>query len=174
MYQSYLALLARLQIEQKLQGKVDPSDLVQETFLQAQRKFAQFRGTTEGQIVAWLREILASRIAMLVRHYHTQKGDVRLERQLGEELDRSSEVLGHALVATGSSPSQHAVRREQAVLLADALAKLTGEYREVIIRRHLQGKSFPQVAREMGRSVDSVKNMWARAIARLRRLIGES
>ena len=75
------------------------------------------------------------------------------------------------MIAAHSSPSQQAVRREQAVLLADALQELPEDYREVIILRQLEGLSFPDVARRMGRTEDSVKNVWLRALARLRRML---
>jgi RNA polymerase sigma-70 factor (ECF subfamily) len=173
LYRNYLELLARVQIGRRLQGKVDPADLVQETFLKAHRDFAQFRGSSEGEWVGWLRQILALNLAHLVRRYcGTQRRDVRLERQLVDELDQSSRVLDRGLAAPGSSPSQQAVHREQAVLLADALGNLPADYREVIILSHLEGLSFPEVARRMQRSVDSVKNLWARALARLRRSMG--
>src|SRR5262249_37657575 len=153
----YLALLARLQIGRRLQGKVDAADLVQETFLEAHRDFAQFRGGSESELVGWLRQILATNIANQVRRYYgTQRRDVRLERELAVELDQSSRVLDHGLVASQSSPSQQAARREQAVLLADALGRLPDDYREVIILRHLEELTFPEVARRMERSVDSV------------------
>jgi RNA polymerase sigma-70 factor (ECF subfamily) len=173
MYRHYLALLARLQIGRRLQGKVDASDLVQETFLEAHRDFAQFQGITEKELVSWLRQVLASNLANQVRRYFgTQRRDIRLERDLAGELDQSSRVLDHALLAPHSSPSQQAVRREQAVLLADALERLPDDYREVIILRHLEGLTFPEVARRMGRSLDSVDKLWARALARLRRSLG--
>ncbi len=170
LYRDYLTLLARLQISRRLQSKVDASDLVQETFLQAHTHFPSFRGSTEGELVAWLRQILATTLANLVRHYcGTQRRDVRLERDLAAELDESSRVLDQALVAKhSSSPSQRAARREQAVLLANALARLPPEYREVIILRHLEGLKFADVARRMGRTVDRVKKMWTPALAELR------
>ena len=145
LYRRYLALLARLQIGRRLQGKVDAADLVQETFLDAHRKFAQFQGSTEGELVSWLRHILAGHLAMLVRRYlGTQRRDVRLERELAGELDESSRVLNQSLVSPQSTPSQQAARREQAVLLADVLGRLPDDYREVIILRHLEGVSFPE------------------------------
>jgi RNA polymerase sigma-70 factor (ECF subfamily) len=172
-YQSYLTLLARLQIGRRLQGKVDPADLVQDTFLNAHRDFAKFRGGTEAAWLGWLREILACNLAHLIRRYlGTQRRDVRLERELKQDLNHSSQVLGQSLMTPQSSPSQSASRREQAVLLADALEKLPGDYREVIILSHLESLSFSEVALRMGRSVDSVKNLWARALARLRRALG--
>src|SRR5262245_15723438 len=90
LYRGYLALLARLQIGRRLQGKVDASDVVQETFLEAYRHFPQFRGTTEAELVSWLRQILAARLAKLVRRYlGTRRRDVRMERELVAELDQS-------------------------------------------------------------------------------------
>jgi RNA polymerase sigma-70 factor (ECF subfamily) len=173
LYRNYLTLLARLQISRRLQSKVDAADLVQETFLKAHHRFEQFRGSTEAELVGWLRQILALNVANLVRHYFgTQGRDVRLECELAEELDQSSQVWDLGLAAKQSSPSQRAARREEAVLLADALAKLPEDYGEVIVLRHLQGLPFADVARRMGRSVDSVEKLWIRALARLRRLLG--
>jgi RNA polymerase sigma-70 factor, ECF subfamily len=175
LYRNYLILLAQLQISRRLQSKVDAADLVQETFLKAHRRFGQFRGETEVELVVWLRQILASNVANLVRHYFgTQGRDVRLEKELAEELERSSQAWGQVLVGKHSSPSQRAARREEAVLLADTLAKLPDDYREVIVLRHLIGLPFADVALRMGRSVDSVEKLWIRALARLRRLLGGS
>jgi RNA polymerase sigma-70 factor, ECF subfamily len=172
MYRAYLIVLARVQIGRRLQGKVDASDLVQEAFLGACRDFPQFRGTTEREFLAWLRQILASLLANLVRHYQgTQRRDVRLERRLTVELDQSSQALNGSLVAGQCSPSQHAMRREQSVLLAEALGRLPEEWRELLILRHLDGLSFPEVAERLGRSVDSLKKQWPRALASLRRLL---
>jgi RNA polymerase sigma-70 factor (ECF subfamily) len=158
-----------------LQGKVDASDVAQDAFLGASRDFQQFRGTTEKEFAGWLRGILASLLANLVRHYQgTQRRDVRLERQLAVELDQSSQALDRGLVASQSSPSQQAMRREQSVLLAAALGRLPEEWRELLILRHLEGLTFPEVAGRMGRTIDSVKKLWPRALAALRRLMGEA
>jgi RNA polymerase sigma-70 factor (ECF subfamily) len=175
LYDHYLALLARLQIGKRLQGKLDPSDLVQETFLEAHRDFAQFCGSSEAEFVSWLRQILATNLANLVRHYYgTRRRNVRLERELAVDLDQSSQVLDRGLAAAQSTPSQQAARREQAVLLADALGRLPPDYREVIILRHLEGLTFPEVARRLGRTQDSVEKLWARGLARLRRSLGDA
>ena len=175
LYRNYLALLARLQLSRRLQSKVDAADLVQETFLKAHRHFEQFRGVTEAELAAWLRQILAASVANTLRHYYgTQRRDVRLEQELAEEFDRSSQAWGFALAAQQSSPSQAAARREEAVLLADALAKLPEDYAEVIVLRHLQGLTFAEVAQRMGRTLDSVDKLWVRALARLRQQLGGS
>ncbi len=173
LYRRYLALLARVQIGQRLQGKVDASDLVQETFLEAHRNFGRFQGTSEAQLVGWLRQILAARLADLLRRYlGTQGRDVRLEREIEDAFAHSSVLLDRGLVAPQSSPSQQAERREQAVLLAEALGQLPDDYREVLVLRHLEGLTFPEVARRMERTLDSVEKLWMRALARLRLLLG--
>jgi RNA polymerase sigma-70 factor, ECF subfamily len=171
-YRAYLTLLAQLQIGRRLQGKVDAADVVQDAFLGAHRDFGQFRGTTEKEFLGWLRQILAYVLANLVRHYQgAQRRDVRLERQLTIELDQSSHALDRGLVADQSSPSQQAARHEQAVLLAEALARLPEAWRDLLVLRHLEGLTFPEVAQRLGRTVDSVKKQWPRALASLRRVM---
>jgi RNA polymerase sigma-70 factor (ECF subfamily) len=171
-YRAYLALLARLQINRQLRGKADASDLVQETFLAAHEHFPEFRGRTEEELLSWLRQIMASKLADLVRRYILSAGRaVRLERQICEDLDRSSCALGTVLEAGGSSPSHRATRREHGVLLANALQQLPDDYREVLVLRHLEELSFPEIADRMGRTLDSVKNLWTRSLARLKRIL---
>ena len=170
-YRRYVELMAHVQLDQSIQQKVSPSDVAQETFSQAVRSFDQFRGTTEAELLQWLRRIAASQMAMACRHFHTQKQDVRLEDRLGDDLDRWSNGVATWLNSAGSSPSQQVSRREQAVVLANALAELRSDYREIILLRHFQELQFSVIANRMGRSVDSVKNSWARAIAKLRTLI---
>lgn len=173
-YRSYLRLLARLSIDDRLQGKADASDVVQETFLQAHRAFAQFRGTTEGELIAWLRQILGSRVAKLVRRYQlTQSRDINLERALDADLDQSSRALGEGLIAHQTTASQHASRREQAVLLANALEQLPDDYRQVIVLHHLQALPFAEVARRMQRTAGAVEKLWIRALMQLRGLLGD-
>src|SRR5262245_4607906 len=173
-YRAYLTLLARLQIDGRLRGKADPADLVQETFLEAHRSFPRFRGSTEAELTGWLRQVLAANLVDLVRRFlGTKRRDVRLERALVCDLDRSSQTLGRVPAAPQSTPSQQAARREQDVLLAEALAGLPEAYREVLILHHLEGLSHADVARRMGRTVDSVKNLWARALGKLRHSLGD-
>jgi RNA polymerase sigma-70 factor, ECF subfamily len=172
-YREYLRLLARLQLDRRVQSKVDASDLVQESLLEAHRDFPNFRGTTEGELVGWLRQVLATNLANWVRRFlGTRCRDVRLERSIALELDQSSHVLERTLASPQSSPSQGAARREQSVLLAEALEQLPADYREAIILRNLEGLSFPEIARRMDRSVDSVAKLWARALVQLRRSLG--
>lgn len=173
LYRHYLTLLARIEVGHRLQAKVDASDLVQETLLEAHRNFERFRGATEGQFVAWLRQILAGVLCNLLRRYlGTQGRDIRQEHDLREQLDRSSEMLGQGLLDDRSTPSEVAARREQAVLLADALAALPDAYREVLVLRHLEGLPFAEIARRMERTQDSVEKLWVRGLTRLRQVMG--
>ncbi len=172
-YSTYLLLLARVQVGRRLQGKVDPADVVQETFLDAHRQLGHFRGTTEGEFVAWLRRILAGQLALTLRRYVGTKGrDIHLERALTTELDQSSQAMDGGLVSSQSTPSQHVARREQAVLLADALGRLPADYREVIVLRHLEALPFAEVAQRMGRSENSAQKLWVRALGALRNAMG--
>lgn len=172
-YRAYLRLLARIEIGRKLQGKIDASDLVQEVFLDAHRYFPSFRGTAEPQFVKWLREILAGTLANNVRRYFgTQARDLHLERSISADLDRSSVALGGIAVDPQPSPSEHAMRGEQSLLVAEALSRLPPDYQTVIVLRHLEGLTFPEVAARMERSVDSVEKLWLRGLTQLRKSFG--
>ena len=172
-YKPYLVLLARVQIGQRLRGKVDPDDLVQEVFLEAHRQFAKFRGTTEPELTAWLRSILAGRLTMTVRRYVGAKGrDVRLERELAARIDQSSQALD----ARAGGVDQHAQPAGLAARAGGAagraLGRLLPDYREVIIQHHMEGLTFTQVGKLMDRSEDSIQKLWVRGLAALRRTMG--
>ncbi len=173
-YGNYLNLLARVQVGRRLQGKVDPADVVQETYLEAHRHFPGFRGQSEPEIAAWLRQILAGIISNLVRRYlGTKARDVRLEREVARELDQSSQALDLGFVDPGPTPSKLVASRERSVLLADALARLPDDYRDAIVLRNLQELPFAEVAKRMGRSEDAVQKLWVRALATLRKALDE-
>jgi RNA polymerase sigma-70 factor (ECF subfamily) len=175
LHRNYLLLLARLQVGRRLQAKVDASDIVQEALLDAHRYFPSFRGEAEGQFIRWLREMLAGTLANQVRRYlGTQARDARLECDLAADLDQSSRALGAVPVDPHSSPSELAARGEQSRRVADALERLPADYRTVVVLRHLEGLTFPQIAERMGRSVDSVEKLWLRGITSLRKTAGES
>ena len=170
-YRNYLMLLAQVRIGQKLQTKVDPADVVQETFLRASVGFKTFRGQNETELLAWLRKILASRLCDLRRRFYGAGcRDVAQEVRLQKDLDHSSEVAG-SLMAPGSSPSQRASHREWAVIVSDRLAELPEHYRQVILLHHFQQLALGEVARQMGRSVDSVEKLWVRGLGQLRRVL---
>jgi RNA polymerase sigma-70 factor (ECF subfamily) len=166
-YRNYARLLARTLIGTTLRLQLDPSDLVQETFLEAHRDFPRFEGATERELLAWLRRILARNLADQARRQKAGLRDYRRQESLEAILERSNARMQQALVATASSPSAAASRRERAVLLADALADLPPDYREVIILRNLERLRFDEVAARMGRSPGAVRMLWTRALERL-------
>jgi RNA polymerase sigma-70 factor (ECF subfamily) len=171
-YREYLRLLARLQISRELQSKEDPSDLVQETLLNAYKNLGSFRGKTEEALVAWLREILANCLANFVRRYRgTQMRDVRLEKYLANELEQSSHLVDKGLGRVADSPNDHSTSQEQAVAVANALAKLPEHYRDVLILHHFENLKLADVAKKMKRSLRSVQGIWPRALIRMRAIL---
>jgi RNA polymerase sigma-70 factor (ECF subfamily) len=173
-YQPWLTLLARLEIDSCFQGKFDPSDIVQQTMMEAWRAAPKFRGETEPQRLAWLRQILAHVLAHEVRRYRgTQMRDVGREISIHQSLTKSSQRLGDVLATAVSTPSKQVSTREQELLLADVLESLPEDYREVIILRNLEGLSHDEVARRMGRNVGAVRMLWVRALERMRKQLSD-
>jgi len=173
LYRNYLRLMARSLISQPLRARLDASDLVQETFLKAQRDFPSFLGSTEPELVAWLRQILVRSLADQVRQHRARRRDYRREEPMDVLLDRSSLAIQAQLAAPLSSPSSHSSRREQAVLLADALEKMPADYREVFLLRNLERIPFDEIATRMNRSSGAVRMLWTRAIKKLSQLLKE-
>jgi RNA polymerase sigma-70 factor (ECF subfamily) len=172
-YRNYLRLLARTGLEASLQGKADPSDLVQDALLKASLRFGQFRGATDAELAGWLRQILARCLADFVRHYRTGGRRAGREQSLEQLLNRSSEAMERVLATDASSPSSSAERRDLGVVLSDALAELSADHRDVIVLHHLQGLGWDEVGRRMGRSAEAVRKLWTRALHQLRPLIDE-
>jgi RNA polymerase sigma-70 factor, ECF subfamily len=174
LYRNYLRLAARSLIGGALRIKLDPSDLVQETFLKAHRDFGQFAGMTERELVAWLRRILARSLANQVKHHRRQARDQKRQESLDFLLEQSDLTLQFALAARAPSPSEAASRREQAVLLADAVDRLPDDYREAFVLRTLEHVPFEEIAARMGRSTGAVRMLWARAVKKLNEMLEES
>ncbi len=177
LYRNYLKILAGTEISLHLQARANPSDVVQDTFFEACRDFKQFRGTSEAEFLAWLRRILVRNLARLVeRHVLTKKRDRRREMsldQLAASLERSSSRLETALVAPVTSPSTQLQQRERSALLADQLARLSPDYREVLVLRHLEELPFEEIGQRMQRSTGAARMLWLRAIDQLRRYLTE-
>jgi RNA polymerase sigma-70 factor, ECF subfamily len=168
LYHNYLALLARCQISTLVRLHMNPSDLVQEALLEANRDFNGFAGASEGELVAWLRRILARSLADLVRREQAEKRGWKRNQSLEAMLERSSLTVHEALAAGIPSPSAEVSRREQAVILADALSRLPADYREIIVMRHLDRLKFEEIAARMHRSAGAVRKLWTRALIKLR------
>ena len=170
-YRNYLLLLAETWVDTSMQGKFDRSDLVQETILKAHERFGQFQGHTEAELIAWLRQILARQLIDMNRRYRGATRDVAREVAIERSLDASSLALVRILPTCGTSPSEHAHRRELAVLLANALATMKPEYRDVILMRNLQELTWREISQRMERSEGSVRMLWTRALIELRPMI---
>jgi RNA polymerase sigma-70 factor (ECF subfamily) len=168
MCRNYVNLMARTQVEGWLQAKVDASDLVQQTMLEAYRDFLRFQGGTEAEWLAWLRQILSHNAADFVRRYHrTGKRQAAREVTLVNSADSSAGDGIANLPDDGESPSQHLLRKERELQLADALARLTPDHREVIILRNLQRLPFDEVAERLNRSRPAAQMLWMRAMHKL-------
>jgi len=175
LYSNYLKLLVVSQLDSRLRARVSPSDVVQESFFEAHRDFDQFRGQSTAEFVAWLRRIVVNNILRVVeQHLLAEKRDVRREisiEEIGRRLEQSTVRLETLLVEATDSPSRCAVRREDEILLADALAELPADYRDVIVTRHIECLPFDEVAQRMGRSSGAVRMLWLRALKRLREVL---
>lgn len=168
-HRSLLRLLADRELGARLQAKVDASDIVQQTMLEAIRGLPAFRGTSEAEWEAWLRRILARRISHEVRrHRGTLMRGAANEISIDQSLAQSSQRLGSMLGANQTSPSQRAIGNERAAAVAEVLDRLPPDYREVIVLRNLESLPHEEVARRMGRSPSAVRMLWMRALARLR------
>ncbi len=165
----YLGVVAQAQVESWLRAKVDASDLVQQTMLEACRDFGRFDGTDEVQWLAWLRRILNHNAADFVRRYRgTEKRQARREVSLAAGSDQSWQAGRHEPAAAGESPSAAALRVEDELRLASAIDRLAPDYRQVILLRNISRLPFEEVARCMERSRPAVQMLWGRAIQKLR------
>ena len=173
-FRDYLRLLSRVQGGSAINCWVDPSDLVQQTLLEAYQKREQFRGRTDAERGAWLRAILARNMADAIRASGRQKRDVTRVRSLEADLETSSACLGAWLAAEQSTPSEQAMRHEQAVLLASALARLPGSQREALVLHYWQGMSLSEIAIRLDRTSDAVAGLLKRGLKHLRTLLDSS
>ena len=168
-YRSYLLLLAEARLDRRLQGKLDPSDLVQQTMLQAYQAWTQFRGTSEAELVAWLRQILARTLLRCIRDFRRAKRDVGRERSLQAALEESSARLERWLAAEESTPSQQALRGERVEQVAEAVRRLPEGQRQAVVLYYWQGCSLAEIAEGLGRSVPAVAGLLHRGLQQLGR-----
>jgi RNA polymerase sigma-70 factor (ECF subfamily) len=172
-YRAYLRLVARSMVYPALRTRVDPSDLVQETFQKAHGDFDRFAGSGERAMVAWLRAILIRSLADQVKRHRAQERDHRRQESLESLLDRAGQAAFEAIGAPISTPSSIVSRREQAVLLAQAVERLPAHYREVFLLRNVEHVPFDEVAERMGRTPVAVRKLWTRAMMALKAMLEE-
>jgi RNA polymerase sigma-70 factor (ECF subfamily) len=163
---AYLLLIANRHLAADLQAKGGASDLVQETFLEAQNDFPQFQGLTHQDLLHWLRGILRHNLADFRRRYRD-----RAARDISQELPLDAPHLAEVrdrLVTDRPPPEDRAVTAEEAEAVRRALARLPEHYRRVLALRHQQGRSFQEIGQEMGRTAEAARKLWFRAVERLR------
>jgi RNA polymerase sigma-70 factor (ECF subfamily) len=162
----YLLLVAQRELAADLQAKGGASDLVQETFLDAYRDFGQFRGTSEAELLGWLRQLLRHNLADFTRRYRaTAKRQAAAEVPL--ESPNSAPDLANDLAGSSVTPSGRAMAAEQAQAVRRALERLPDDYRRVLLLRYEDDLSFAAIGRAMGRSANAAEKLWARALKRL-------
>jgi RNA polymerase sigma-70 factor (ECF subfamily) len=162
----YLLLIAQQELDADLRAKGGASDLVQETFLKAHRHFGRFHGSTEEELLAWLRRLLLNNLADFRRLYRaTDKR--RASREVALEAGDSSAERGAVLAADEPSPSKAVMGAERAAALQQVIDTLPEDYRRVLQLRHQEEQSFEEIGRRLHRSANAARKLWARAVERL-------
>jgi len=163
---NYLLLIANRELGEGIQAKVGASDLVQETFVEAQRIFERFEGNSSQELRAWLGRILEFELAQATRRFAaTEKRDVRRELSL-ETLSRDDWPEEPADSASGSMPPVE--RSAKLAALRAAVERLPPDYQVAIEMRSFQKRPFAELAAKLDRSTDAVRRLWLRAVVRLR------
>jgi RNA polymerase sigma-70 factor, ECF subfamily len=167
LYRRYLQVLTARKLPRELQAKVSPSDVVQDTLVEACQDFVAFAGQTRFELRAWLRRMLVNNLADQARHYQeTAKRQVSREVRLqnGGEDDSRADNIG---LACWDTPSAQAMHHEATDLVERVLAELPDTYRQVVLLRSRDRLSFPAIGQKMERSADAARKLWATAILRL-------
>jgi RNA polymerase sigma-70 factor (ECF subfamily) len=167
----YLIAIARRELDPALRVKGSASDLVQQTFLEAQRDFGRFAGASEADLLAWLRQLLLNNLANFRRDYR-QTGKRQLDREVALGPAGSSGGPAAEVPADTPSPSAHALAHERSEAVRRALDRLPEDYRQVLLLRYEEGRSFEDIARLMSRSPNAASKLWARAVERLEQELG--
>ena len=163
-----LVVLVRREIDRELVAKHSISDVVQQTLLEACEQFASFVGETPEQFRAWLRRILMNNLADVEKGFHRQRREAGREVPIGE-----AEADNGPLVAGGPSPSSCARHNERDALLEQAIHRLGGTARDVILLRNRDRLEFETIATQLNLpSADAARKQWFRAVERLRDILG--
>ena len=161
----YLLLIAQQELDASLQAKGGASDLVQQTFLEAQRDFSRFDGTTHAALLAWMRRLLLNNLANFRRDFHRDKRQVT--REIALPFADSAACRAGDLDAGALTPSVELMQAEQTAALERAVESLPEDYRLVIQLRYREERSFEAIAERMQRTENAVRKLWSRAIEQL-------
>jgi RNA polymerase sigma-70 factor, ECF subfamily len=173
-YRSYLAVLARGQIPQSMQARLDASDIVQDTLLEAHRKREQFEGGNDpGQLAGWLRQLLSFNLIDAMRTQQRGRRDVRREQVIRNSIDESAIGLEHLLVADDTSPSVQVDRHAQVLRIANAIESLPEHQRVAIVMRYCQQGTLEEISQHLAKSKSAVAGLLKRGLATLRQQLTE-
>lgn len=172
-FREYLCLLARAHLNAHHPVRLEASDVVQQTLLEAHAQRDQFRGRSEAEMAGWLKQMLVHNLADALKALERDKRDVRRERPIEADIADSFSRAEDWLAANESSPSQRAIHIEQLLRLTDALGKLPNDQHEAVVLHHLQGWSLSQLAKHFQRSEPAVAGLLHRGLKKLRELMQE-
>lgn len=166
----FLLVIARNEMGDGLRAKAGGSDLVQETFVDAQRDFAGFQGRSEDELLAWLRQLLLNNVRDFGRRF--RRGSKReIEREVS--VDATFE-LGELLKSESASPSERVIRREKSAIVHEAIERLPDDYQRVLLLRYQEARSFDEIGVLMERSGNAARKLWLRALERMERELERS
>lgn len=172
-FRSYLRLLANMQIDRRVRSKVDASDIVQQTMLQAHKAREQFRGDNDAQRAAWLRQILVRNLHHATRDHTRDKRDVRREKSMQAAVEQSSMRLERILASNETTPSSNVRQGEQLLELAQAIEALPESQREALILHYVDQMTLPEIAKQLDKTRGSVAGLLRRALSTLREHFGQ-
>jgi RNA polymerase sigma-70 factor (ECF subfamily) len=171
----YLRAVAGGVLAGRIAGKVDVSDVVQQSLLASIERFEQFRGNTRGEWQKWLVVIVRNEARNLLRYWHQDRRGVAKEAAVaGSRVIATSagdEDGGVRLADESPSPSQQVVMRQDASHMLALLDRLPHEHREVLRLRHFEGLSHQEIGDRLGKSAASVRQTWVRALRRVREMM---
>ena len=166
-FRPFLRALAEEQLYSGLRPKLDPSDLVQQTMLQAVESQSQFRGTTDAAKASWLRSILKNVMAGFGRHFHRDRRNVSKEQAMG--IGGSSQSgQGFEIAGDFSSPSQQLRQSEDRQKLQELMGHLTHDQQQALVMRYWHDLSLEEIGQKMNKSPDAVAGLLYRGMKVLR------
>lgn len=164
-FRGYLLVMANGELDSQIRRKLGASDLVQDTMLKAQEHYSHFRGSTQQQLLAWLREIMRNNLCDANRMFQqTQKRQLNREHSINQG---DSQMVGFDPADSERTPRSAAMAREESRALADAMSRLPEDYRRAVVLRSWERLSFAEVGQQMNRSAEAARKLWFRAVEQL-------
>jgi RNA polymerase sigma-70 factor (ECF subfamily) len=173
-HQARLRYMVNLRLDRRLKGRIDPSDVIQEAFLDASVHLKDYLADPQLPFYLWLRCVTGQRLVALHRHHlGTKARDAGKEVGLyqGRLPEASSEALAAQLLGHGSRPSESAMRAERALRLQEALNTMDPQDREMLALRHFEQLSNLEAARIMGLRESAASKRYLRALQKLKDIL---